>query len=576
MKRIALVLVSALLALWSPIGSAQDGSGASWPWLTGPTHTAGGKTYRVTGRVLDNRTGTPISGATVCLERQNTYSGGGLCQIPPPGVDRGTTTDADGHFVFDDVPSGRIFVSAARNGYVLALRNRIGIQTWAETDLTSDWSADLYLARAASVSGIARDHTGGVIGKDASNGDIELFYVEDYGGWPKAPWTAVTPTFDADGTYHFDNLYAGRYFLVVDPRNTEEPGGTKHNRPVGEVPLRYPPPTSRHPAPLFTLQEGERKKVDLQIAEKTLHHVAYTDKSTFRYRLRDLSGVAFGVQQSPREKDAYYAWLPDGHYSLSTMIPGESDEPVFFRVAGADVSGLHIEDPSPGEKIQAGVPLNEKGEPVTVQVSIDGSPDLHCLPSHPGECDLADLLLNDVEPDGMIGGGADLHLTASTKTLATTLRADRYTAFVISRKNIYVKSLRSGAFDLSRGLLAIHRGQTPAPIQVELAPGAKIDGVVERDRKPVAAWVYALAAGKTARANFRLFVPVKTKDDGTFEMEGLAPGSWILFASEIGNLQVDVRDPAETAFWRRHGTHVHARTGHTAHVMVKEAPRRIR
>ncbi|HEX3985606.1 MAG TPA: carboxypeptidase-like regulatory domain-containing protein [Acidobacteriaceae bacterium] len=572
MKPIALVLVSALLALWSPIGSAQAGSGALWPWLTRPTYPAGGKTYRVTGRVLDNRTGKPMGGATVCLERQNIYSGGGLCQIPPPGFDRGTTTDADGHFVLDGVPSGRIFVSAAMPGYVLALRHRIGIETWAETDLTSDWSVDLYLARPASVSGIARDHTGALIGKDRRNGDIELFYVEDDGGWPRSAPFAVTPTFDADGTYHFDKLYAGRYFLVVDPRNQEEPGGTKHNRPVGEVPLRYPQPTWRHPAPLFTLQEGERKQVDLQIAEKTLHHVAYTDRSTFGYQLRDRSGVAFGVQQSPREKDARYAWLPDGYYSLSTMTPGAGNEPVFFRVAGADVSGLHLEG-DPDEKIQAGVALNEKGVPVTVQVSIDGSPDLHCLHSHPGDCDLADLQLIDVEPDGMIGGGADLHLTASTKTLATTLQPDRYTAFVISRQNFYVKSLRSGAINLSRGLLPIHRGQTPAPIRVELAPGASIEGRVERNRKPVVAWVYALPADRAARASFRFFDPVETRADGTFAMDGLAPASWILFASEIGNLQVDIRDPADTAYWRRHGKRVHTETSRTAHLVVKEALR---
>ncbi|HEY1808750.1 MAG TPA: carboxypeptidase-like regulatory domain-containing protein [Acidobacteriaceae bacterium] len=571
MKAIALVLVTALLALWSPISSAQNGNDASWPRLTRPSYPVGGKTYRVTGRVLDNRTGKPISGATVCLERQRTYSGGSLCEIPPPGLDRGATTDADGHFVFDAVPAERIFVSAARKGYVLALRHRIGIETWAETNLTSDWSVDLYLARAASISGIARDHTGAVIGKDGRNGTIGLYYVEDSGGWPKAPSANFTLTSDTDGTYHFDNLYPGRYFLVVSPAwDAEEPAGTEHNRPVGEVPLRYPPPTLRRPAPLLTLHEGERKKVDLQIAEKTLHHVAFTENPETGGELTNASGLYFRARQSQRSKDAWYAWLPDGRYWLMKMIPDESDEPVLFRVAGADVSGLHFEA-DPDINVQPGAPVTTKGIPVVVQVSIDGSPDLYCLPSHPGDCDLANLQLIDVEPDRTLGGGVDLPLTASTKPLATTLLPGRYTAFMMARKNLYVKSLRSGTFDLSRGLLSIRREQAPAPIQVELARGAAIKGRVERNRKPVVAWVYALPASRAARASFRFFDPVKTRHDGTFTIDGLAPASWILFASDIGNLQIDIRDRADTAYWRRHGVRVHAKTGQSVHVVVEEA-----
>jgi hypothetical protein len=53
-------------------------------------------------------------------------------------------------------------------------------------------------------------------------------------------------------------------------------------------------------------------------------------------------------------------------------------------------------------------------------------------------------------------------------------------------------------------------------------------------------------------------------------MEGLAPGRWIVFASEIGNLQVDIRDRADTAYWRRHGVRAHAETGHAARLVMKE------
>jgi Carboxypeptidase regulatory-like domain len=568
MKRIALVLVTALLAWWNPSSFAETQTGQSEPATSGQANPVLAKTYRVTGHVFDNLTGKPLSGATVSLEPKITPGTMvcTLCAVPVVQPrERVTTTDADGQFAFDDVLPGRISVQAAKDGYVLALHHRIGMETWAETQLTSDWSVDLYLARAASISGVARDHTGALLGKDASHGDIELFYVEDWGGRPKTSYVAVTPTFDADGTYRFDKLEPGRYFLIVNPGwDEEEPGGTENNRPVGEVPLRYPEPTSRQPAPLFTLGTGEHKTVDLQIPEQTLYHVSFTANPTTGFQLKSASGGNFRVQSNQREKGSYYVWLPDGRYWLTNMIPGESDQPVFFTVAGADVSGLHLD----------GAAWDAKGVPVTVQVSIEGSPDLHCLPSHPSDCDLANLELTDVEPGGTAGGGRDIRLTASTKPMETTLQSGRYAAVVMARKNLYAQSIRCGAFDLSQGLLPIHEGQAPAPIQVELAPGARIEGRVERDRKPVAAWVYALPTDRATRKSFRFFGSAETRNDGTFEIDGLAPGSWIVFASDIGNLQVDVHDRSDTAYWRRHGTRVHAEIGHTVHLVVKEKLKR--
>ena len=567
MERTALVLIIGLLTLWNRSGYAQAGVGesrragstATAP-IRGQANQAGGEAYRVTGRVLDDRTGKPVGGATVSLERMGMRCT--LCGVRPPEPKRTTTTGADGEFAFDGVPSGKIFVSATRDGYVPALHHRIGVESWGETQLTNDWSQELHLVPAASISGMVRDHAGGLAGKDATNGTIALFEVSYWGGLPETSYTSVMPTFEADGTYHFNDLEPGRYFMVVSPGwDKEEPEGTRHNRPVGEVPLRYPKPSAGNPTPFFTLGEGEQKKISLQIPEKTLHHVSVTDGPTFGFELSSPSGGVFRVQQDQREKDAYFAWLPDGSYWLTSGNPGDVDGPVVFRVAGADVSGLHIKSAA----------WDTTRLPATVEVSIDGSPDLHCLPSDASECDLGNLELLNLAAGGTSSDAGDLRLTASTKAIATTLLPGRYGAVVAARKNLYVRSIRSGAFDLSRGPLLIRPGQAPAPIEAELAPAATIDGVVERDRKPVVAYVYALATGRTARGNFRFFAPVKTRDDGTFEMEGLAPGAWIVFASDVGNLQLDVRRRAETGYWRRHGIRVHAETGRTDRVVVKEA-----
>jgi len=206
-----------------------------------------------------------------------------------------------------------------------------------------------------------------------------------------------------------------------------------------------------------------------------------------------------------------------------------------------------------------------------VQMNIDGTPDLQCGSFEARYCYLATLYLVLIDLGPSIEVAGDIQLTASTEPIATTLLPGTYEAVVAVERNLYVKSIRTGAFDLAKGSLVIHQGQPPAPIEVELAPAAGVDGVVRRKGKRVASYVYALAEEDTAGGNFRLFAPVESKPDGTFELAGLAPGSWTIFASDA-DLGLDVRDPSDTAYWRSHGTKVQLRAGSKAHIVVHEAP----
>jgi hypothetical protein len=56
---------------------------------------------------------------------------------------------------------------------------------------------------------------------------------------------------------------------------------------------------------------------------------------------------------------------------------------------------------------------------------------------------------------------------------------------------------------------------------------------VHHQGKPVKAWVYAVAEDIEPQSDFREFQPVLSDEDGKFQMLGLAPGSYLFFASDI-------------------------------------------
>jgi hypothetical protein len=129
----------------------------------------------------------------------------------------------------------------------------------------------------------------------------------------------------------------------------------------------------------------------------------------------------------------------------------------------------------------------------------------------------------------------------------------KYAVVIETAENIYAKSIRSGSTDLADAPLVLSYGESLAPVQVVLAKGATIDGIVKSNGKPAQAWVYAVAEDIETKIDFREFNSVTSDENGTFHITGLAPGSYLFFASnyELGNF--NVHDPGDVAFWRSHG-----------------------
>jgi hypothetical protein len=263
MAQLVLMLVIGMLTTWSQPGAAQVATGArprtSSTAKQCQSDGVTGNVYRVTGPVVDDVTGKPLSGAKVTLTTVEVRSSCVGCGVEPaqphPEPPRVILTGSDGRFDFEGVPGKLIHMAASRQGYADVLRPPMGTAPPSVVSLKRDRNFVLRLA-AASISGIARDHNGALLGK---NGDIALYIVTYWEGWPQTQY-AGWPKREADGTYRFDGLVPGRYFIVVSPPwNRPEPERIEGNRVRGEVPVRCPAPT---PAESVALLRAPRRRAE--------------------------------------------------------------------------------------------------------------------------------------------------------------------------------------------------------------------------------------------------------------------------------------------------------------------------
>src|SRR5262245_56268502 len=120
----------------------------------------------VTGQVLDATTGRPVAGATVTMGMGAPGPAFNQTQAPARGTSRigMALSNAQGRFVFRDVPAGEFSITASMEGYMPGAtgRRRIGGpgSTFTVKDGARITDANVRVWRLASISGVIRDDRG--------------------------------------------------------------------------------------------------------------------------------------------------------------------------------------------------------------------------------------------------------------------------------------------------------------------------------------------------------------------------------------------------------------------------------
>lgn len=522
-----------------------------------------GTPRHVSGHVIDDLTGKPLSGAKVVLTIFLFHSSCANCpfsstppaQPPPP---RELVTAEDGSFIFDDVPPRMINVAASKDGYLTSwpLRRRAKDTLGNYQTASSIDSIVISLAPEATISGVLRHHDGSPV---TLQPQIALEIVQAWAGFPRVE-AGGYPKYSSDGSYRFGDLYPGCYSLFANPFREKEPVRTADEHVYGEVPIRYPVSSNSNPNPCFPLREGEHRIIDLTLPEKELHRVTAT------------SAPVTGLPANIEDESGYYdfhelysenkseAWLPDGQYWLDNGRVGEISGPIPFTVKGADRLNLHFTI-QPQYSTWMKVPIEVSAPPQQSAAEARNTT----------PCGFVNVSLVRFDRFGYVEVGDNPMFAlgekcGEQKPVALSMAPGMYTlAIDTTWLNYYVKSIQSGSFDLSDGPLQVRPGEAPGPLKIELAEAGRIKGSLQFEGKPAPAWVYTLPLDTAGKTDFRLFQPTFANDDGTFEIGGLAPGSYFVFASDV-ELNRSKAYFTTSAFWHAHSKKIDVVTGKTSQI----------
>jgi len=530
-----------------------------------------GTPRHVSGHVIDDLTGKPIGGAKVRLYVVVMHSNCincGVPQKPPeqPPPPREVMSGEDGSFTFDNVLHRPVNLAASKDGYLSSMRSRrrprdplgdqqIGKKNWETPDKSID-SMVVQLAPEATISGVLRHHDGSPVTVQPK---IALMQVHAWAGFPREEYDGG-PKYQDDGSYRFKGQFPGCYYLVATLYHKQkDPARLEIGHAYDEVPVRYPALSEPKTSSCFTLREGEQRTFDLTLPEKEVHRVTATSSpvTVLAENIRDEGGGYYRFNELYPE-NKYEAWLPDGRYWLENGA-GEISGPLPFTVNNADLNDLHF-------TIQ---PPNSTWVKVPVELSVPS----HDAPKNGvngAPCGFVTAKLVRFDQSGYVAVGDDLGFTlgkdcGKQKPVAASMAPGTYIIVVNTTwLNYYVKSIRSGDFDLSQGPLEVRPGETPKPIKIELAQGGKIKGSLQLASGVGTAFVYALSLGTAGKADFRLLQPAYSRN-GAFEMLGMAPGAYIVYASYV-ELDKNRQYLTENEFWLAHGKKIDVAAGETSEV----------
>jgi hypothetical protein len=311
----------------------------------------------VTGRVLDGKSGDPISGATVALGRRRELS------------------DASGEFSFDDVPPAELSLQASKPGYFgggLGQLSPSGSTFPLSVVAGATAKVKLLLWRGVGISGEVQDADG-----RALPGMTVQVLREVFTGSKARLVASSTVRADAGGVYRFAALQPGRYVVSV-------PSHQSRSGSPGAFPtVFFPGVFAVAHAEVFALDSGEhRTGADFRLIAPPMFRIGGTVRFDGLPRQVELRLIAATAGEVAADVDTWrttsdaagrflFSGVPSGPYVVRIValpavqggggwqndkgliitrsgIPRTSEEPTLWgesqvNVADADVKDLAIE-----------------------------------------------------------------------------------------------------------------------------------------------------------------------------------------------------------------------------------------
>ena len=475
--------------------------------------TPAAKPGSVEGAVSNSVTGEPIKKAMVSLGGKYT-----------------ATTDAAGHFHFDDVASGAYAMGADKDGFQ---EPNLGwgqpTATVAEGQHVQDVA--LKLVPFGSASGHVLDEDGDPIAR-AQIMVLRYFYSQR-----GKQLTGVTGIQSNDLGEFEATMPPGRYYFQATawpPQNI--PPRTRWTRPEEAYPpVFYPNASEVAQATVINVAAGAHlNNIDFRLHKMPAYHIRgkVSDKAAGQ-RIGGVeverSGLMFGtnVAGSPIESDGSFdvrGLVSDSYKVTYTQFASGRSFNTYqtVRVTDADVDGVAL--------------TQKPAVTVSGTVTAEGS-----------QLQKLDVQVSLSPVNAMDQGGEGV--TSADGTFAIANVAPE--TFDLQISNVppgkYVKSIRFGDRDANNGLIDLTAGSSP-PVNIVLGEdGAEVDGTVQNTSgQPVAATEVILAPAEEYGSRWDLSKRAVTDPSGNFKIKDVAPGEYKVFAWES-----DPEGSAQSAEFRK-------------------------
>jgi len=485
-------------------GLAQDAALPATTADEASNSTSITNSFSLSGTVLNSVTGEPIRRAVVQVSGQN---------------GRIALTDAGGHFVLEGLAEGDVHLAAVKPGFFPEVLNTPLARARKDAP-----AVVLRLTPSAVISGRVSTKEE----RPLEGFQVRVFSRQNDAGrlvWADQPSQGRT---NEEGEFRLAGLPAGTYYVAVDQSQGTILGqkGVLNAREQVFPRMFYPGVSQMSAAAPIEVAPGEEATANFSLSAEPVYVVSGS-----------VSGQTAGVATLTLERKAgddadfkqtltiqsgkFEAKVPAGSYGVSGQtMDGKDLVTPGAVVIRADEANLEL-PLSPAVVIPVDVVKEQGGAGTERRVATPGD-----IPGLIVELDPVSEFQRGVNVwNGQAGGFPGI-------------RAGTYRLEVQTPAGWWVKSAQSGGVDLLSEELTVVEGEHPGPIEVRVRDGA---GTVSGTVTPAADPLQVLVLLVQPHGN-KGFVRAAAVIEGTFSLEGVAPGDYAILALE-GAEGLEYADP---------------------------------
>lgn len=522
----------------------------------------------VAGTVIDAVTEQPLKGAEIRLRNipsaASPASQPAAQSIPQP---TSTSTDASGHFQFENLSPGRYVLLAFHDGYVNNNRAYADLRGRSLSVAPGQHLTDIVVRLVPN--GAIAGHITNEAGQPMRGVAVEAMKSSYLQGRRELRQVAQALATDS-GDYQIPALVPGKYFIRAKPPASLKP---KSADDKAYVPLFYPAATDQARSVPLVLRAGEDLAgIDFNLVPVHTVHIrgrvinartSLPSKEASITLLSDQGETIFSIgspsQTLSGSQDTFdFQGVPPGSYVLVAQQPSNPQEQkTMWGMTPIEVKDTNLEH----VEVVVGTGVDVSGR---IRADGDTVPDFSNLMGN----------LDPLEPSALANLTPDID-NATVKPDGTFVFKEvpegnyRINFFPVPT-GFYLRS--SGSTDVLETGIPVSRGHSPSPVELVLSPGAgRIDGTVQSDEQSAPGASVVLVPEGKWRAQPNYYRQTVSDLLGRFALRNIVPGDYTLFAWE----QVDrgaYFDPEFLARYEDRGKAVHIDEGGHISVKLEEIP----